>query len=99
MASAEFARLELPVWSKKTVASPVSCSVEIIGPYSLIQRSPGYVTAEQNTSWHTMLKRPNAAIISHPPELSQTHVVAPEPSIRLSRLSAKIRKHSIAASW
>src|SRR5215813_4197734 len=62
-------------------------------------RAPGHITADQNTSWHTTLSTPNGAIISHLPELGQNHAVAPEPSIRLSTLSAKMRKHSIAASW
>src|SRR6478752_3002458 len=85
---------------KKPVERPASCSKsKLLGRHSLIQRSPGYVTADQNTSWHTTLSTPNGTIISHVPELSQNHAVAPEPSIRLSRLSAKMRKHSIAASW
>src|SRR6266478_1662422 len=85
---------------KKPVERPASCSKsKLLGRHALIQRSPGYVTADQNTSWHTTLSTPNGTIISHMPELSQNHADAPEPSIRLSRLSAKMRKHSIAASW
>jgi hypothetical protein len=73
--------------------------VEITGRYSLIQRSPGHVTADQNASFHTTLMTPNARIISHVPELNQNHAVTPEPSIHLSRLSAKRRKHSSVASY
>jgi hypothetical protein len=76
---------------KKPVGRPASCSTsKLLGRYSLIQRSPGHVTADQNTTWHTTLRTPDGTIISHVPELSQNHAVAPEPSIRLSRLSAKI---------
>jgi transposase len=89
-----------PALVKKPVERPASCSKsKLLGRHALIQRSPGYVTADQNTSWHTTVSTPNGTIISHVPELSQNHAVAPEPSIRLSRLSAKMRKHSIAASW
>jgi len=89
----------LAVWSKKRRISGIVFNVEIIGPLLSNQRSLGHVTADQNTSWHTTLRTPNATIISHLPELSQNHAVAPEPSIRLTTLSAKMRKHSIAASW
>src|SRR5260370_15789108 len=61
--------------------SSIVFEVEILGRHSLIQRSPGYVTADQNTSWHTTLSTPNGTIISHVPELSQNQAFAPEPSI------------------
>src|SRR5215813_13214446 len=86
-------------WSKNSSNVQHRVQSKSLGRHSLIQRSPGYVTADQNTSWHTTLSTPNGAIISHLPELGQNHAVAPEPSIRLSTLSAKMRKHSIAASW
>jgi hypothetical protein len=45
------------------------------------------------------LRIPNTKISSHRPELTQNHVVAPDPSIRLSTLSAKMTEHTSAASW
>ena len=64
-----------------------------------VRRLPVSTIRDQNRSWHTTLRTPNTKISSHLPDLSHNHIVSPGPSIRPSRLSAKIRKHSIAASW
>ena len=34
---------------------------------------------EQNTSWHTMLRTPNATIISHLPEIAKTALLPRNP--------------------
>jgi len=52
---------------------------------------------DQNTRWHSTLRTPDTNISSHLPELTQNHTESPGPSIRLSKLSGKMRKHSIAA--
>jgi Sigma-70 region 2 len=64
-----------------------------------VRRLPVSTIPYQNRSWHTTLRTPDTKISSHLPDLSHNHMVSPGPSIRPSRLSAKIRKHSIAASW
>jgi hypothetical protein len=52
---------------------------------------------EQKLAHHTENTRHEDQL---PPARSQpNHMVSPGPSIRPSRLSVKIRKHSIAASW
>ena len=58
-----------------------------------VRRLPVSTIRDQNRSWHTTLRTPNTKISSHLPDLSHNHIVSPGPSIRPSRLSAKIRKH------
>src|SRR5262249_51728869 len=65
----------------------------------MIRRIPLPTTPNQNRSCKTTLSIPNTMISSHRPELTQNHIVSPDPSIRLSTLSAKITKHTSAASW
>ena len=79
-----------PIWSKNSSNPSYSARRSTLmefraGRYSLIRRSLGRITADQNTSWYTTLRTPNTTSSSHLPELSQNHAVAPEPSIRLSR--------------
>src|SRR2546422_812723 len=98
---------ELLVWSKNSSnpSCPARCSTvtEFLsgaGCYSpRLRRLPVSTIPDQNRSWHTTLRTPDTKISSHLPDLSHNHMVSPGPSIRPSRLSAKIRKHSIAASW
>ena len=52
---------------------------------------------EQKLQNHT--EYPKHEDQSHRPELTQNHIVGPDPSIRLSTLSAKMTKHISAASW
>jgi hypothetical protein len=54
------------------------------------------VRSQTGASWHTTLGVPDTKISSHLPDLSHNHMVGP--SIRPSRLSAKTKKHNIAAS-
>jgi hypothetical protein len=65
-----------------------------LGRHSLIQRSPGYVTADQNTSWHTTLSTPNGTIISHVPELRLQHTTLATARLRFPFLAAKIWRHA-----
>src|SRR5215831_12034143 len=64
-----------------------------------IRRLRRPTTSDQNRSCKTTLSIPNTMISSHRPELTQNHIVSPDPSIRLSTLSAKMTKHTSAASW
>ena len=50
-------------------------------------------TVDQNRSWHTTLRTPDTKIRAPIPDLNPHHVVIPVPSIRPSKLSAKITKH------
>jgi hypothetical protein len=57
----------LAVRSKNPSNVQHRCSaLKLLGRYSLNQRSPGHVTADQNTTWHTTLRTPNGTIISSP---------------------------------
>ncbi len=64
-----------------------------------VPRWPVPATPDQNRSWHTTLSRPGTKISSHLPGLSQNHAVFSCPSICPSKLSVKMSRHSIAASW
>src|SRR5262245_24189176 len=61
-----------------------------------IRRLRRPTTSDQNKSCNTTLSIPNTMISSHRPQLTQNHIVSPDPSIRLSTLSAKMTKHTSA---
>jgi hypothetical protein len=63
---------------------------------SRVRHLPVRKIPDRNRSWHTTLRVPDTKISSHLPDLSHNHMVGP--SIRPSRLSAKTKKHNIAAS-
>ena len=63
-----------------------------------IRRLRRHTTSDQNRSCKTTLSIPNTKVSSHRPEFTQNHIVSPDPSIRLSTLSAKMTKHTSAAS-
>jgi len=78
-------------------SSTPSCPVQCLrlmefgtrtGHYSSqVRRLPGGTTADQNRSWHTALRTPDATISTHQPDLSHNHVVSRVPSILPSKNS------------
>ena len=66
---------------------------------SQVRRLPRGTIADQNRTWHIALRTPDATITIHQRDLSHNHVVSRVPSIRPSRVSAKMTKHNMAASW
>ena len=63
-----------------------------------VRRVPGSTTSDQNRSYISALSVPETTISSHRPELTH-NIFSPDPSIRLSKLSANTTKHTSAAIW
>jgi hypothetical protein len=63
-----------------------------------VRRVPGSTTSDQNRSCISTLSVPETTISSHRPELTH-NIFSPDPSIRLSKLSANTTKHTSAAIW
>jgi len=63
-----------------------------------VRRVPGSTTSDQNRSCISALSVPETTISSHRPELTH-NIFSPDPSIRLSKLSANTTKHTSAAIW